>query len=96
MIVKSSQFVIFFHMTRVKIKIFSDFPSNCDVMQVFNFCILYAKYYIYMQRLFNTNTLDLYTCLNQLKQSLKTEENICKTCNKKEKILKYNSIYENL
>ncbi len=42
-------------------------------MQVLNFCILYAKYYIYIQHLFNNNTLDLYlyTCLNQLKQALK-------------------------
>ncbi len=47
-------------------------------MQVLNFCILYAKYYIYIQRLFINNTLDLYTCLNQLKQALKIEENICK------------------
>ncbi len=68
------------------------FPSNSDVMQVLNFCILYAKYYIYIQRLFNNNTLDL----NQLKQALKTEENICKNNNNKEKFLKYNFIYDNL
>ncbi len=52
------------------------FPPNSDVMQVLNFCMLYAKYYIYVQRLFNNNTLDLYTCLNQLKQALKIERNI--------------------
>ncbi len=46
------------------------FPSNSDVMQVLHFCILYAKYYIYIQR-FNNNTLDLYDCLNQLKQFLR-------------------------
>ncbi len=34
-------------------------------MQVLNICILYAKYYIYIQRLFNNNTLDLYDCLTQ-------------------------------
>ncbi len=72
------------------------FPSNIDVMQVLNFCILYAKYYIYMQLLFNNDTFDLYTCLNQLKQALKTEENICKKNNMKEIYLKYNFIYENL
>ncbi len=72
------------------------FPSNSDVMQVLKFCILYAKYYIYIQRLFINNTLDLYTCLNQLKQAMKTEENICKTNNKKEKFLKYYFIYKNL
>ncbi len=35
------------------------FPSDSDIMQVPNFCILYAKYYIYIQCLFNNNTLDL-------------------------------------
>ncbi len=65
-------------------------------MQVLSFCILHAKYYIYIQRLFNNNTLDLYTCLNQLKQALETEENICNKNNKREKFLKYNFIYENL
>ncbi len=65
-------------------------------MQVLNFCILYAKYYIYIQRLFNNNTLDLYTWLNQIKQVLKTDENIFKKNNNKKKPRKYNFIYENL
>ncbi len=72
------------------------FPSNSDVMQVLNVCILYAKYYINIQCLLNNNTFDFYACLNQLKQALTTEENICKTNNKKEKFLKYNFIYHNL
>ncbi len=45
------------------------FRSNSDVMQVLNFCILQAKYYIYIQCFFNNKILDLYTCLNQLKQA---------------------------
>ncbi len=59
------------------------FPQNNDVMHVLNFCTLYAKYYIYIQRLFNNNTLDLYVCLAQLqlKQALKIEENICRKNN---------------
>ncbi len=69
------------------------FPSNNDVMQVLNVCILYAKYYIYIECIFNNNTLDLYTCLNQLKQDLKIEENICIKNNKKEKFLTYNFIW---
>ncbi len=40
-------------------------------MLVLKFCILYAKYYIYIQYLFNNNMLDLYACLIQLKQALK-------------------------
>ncbi len=54
-----------------------DFPINNDVMYVLNFCTLYAKYYIYIQWLFNNKTLDRYVCLTQLKQALKIEENIC-------------------
>ncbi len=72
------------------------FPPNSDVMQVLNFCILYTKYYIYIQRLFNNNKLDLYACLDQLKQASKTEENIGKTNNNKENFLKNNIVYENL
>ncbi len=42
-------------------------PSNKNVMQIFNICIFYTKYYIYLQCLFNKNDLDLYTCLAQVK-----------------------------
>ncbi len=42
-------------------------PLNTDAMQVLNFCILYTKYYICIQRLFNKNELDLYACLAQIK-----------------------------
>ncbi len=47
-----------------------------------NFRILYAKYYIYLQRLFNKNELDLYACLAQVKLALEIEYNICKNSNK--------------
>ncbi len=59
-----------------------DVPLNTDAMQVLNFCILYTKYYIYIQRLFNKNELDLYACLAQVKLSLEIECNICKNANK--------------
>ncbi len=61
-------------------------------MQVLNFCILYAKYYVYIQHLFNNNTLDLYACLAQLKQALKREENICKKNKNKEKFFNFQFI----
>ncbi len=64
-------------------------------MQLLNFCVLYAKYYISIRCLFN-NTLKLHTCLTQLKQALKIEENIYIQNNKKEKLFKYNVIYDNL
>ena len=65
-------------------------------MHVLNFCTLCAKYYIYIQRLFNNNTLDLYVCLTQLKQALKIEENICRKNNNEEIIFKFHFIYEKL
>ncbi len=45
-------------------------------MQALSFGVLYVKYYIYIQHLFNNNTLDLYACLTQLKQALIIEEHI--------------------
>ncbi len=72
------------------------FPPNSDVMQVLDFCILYVKYYIYIQHFFNDNTLDLFACLIQLKQALKIEEHICIKNNNEDKFLKYHFIYENL
>ncbi len=67
-----------------------------DVMYVLNFCILYAKYYIYIQCLFNNNTLDLYACLTQLQQALKVEENICIKDNIEEIFFKFHFIHEKL
>ncbi len=56
------------------------FPLKTDAMfQVLNFCILYTKYYTYIQHLFKNNDLDLYVCLKQLKQALDIEFNICKS-----------------
>ncbi len=65
-------------------------------MHVLNFFTLYAKYYIYIQRLFNNNTLDLYVCLTQLKQALKIEENICREQYNESNFFKFHFIYEKL
>ncbi len=46
------------------------FPNNTDAIQVLNLCTIYAKYYIYIQRLFTNNVLELYACLMQLKLAL--------------------------
>ncbi len=72
------------------------FPSDSDTMQVLNLCILFAKYYIYIQRLFNNNTLDLYDCLTQLKQALQIEENIFIKNKNEEKFFKFHFMYDNL
>ncbi len=34
------------------------FPGNSNDILTVNFCILYAKYYIYIQKLFNCNKND--------------------------------------
>ena len=72
------------------------FPGTTDIIHVLNFCILYTKYYIYIQRLYNNNKLDLYTCLIQLKDALKMEHNICIGQNKEKNFERFNIIYENI
>ncbi len=49
------------------------FPENADEMHVLNYCLLYTKYYIYIQRLFTNNELDLYACQTQIKLLLEIE-----------------------
>ncbi len=57
------------------------FPSNSDGIQVLTFCLLYTKYYIYIQRFFHGNKLNLYPHLPQFKFALEIEYNICKSTN---------------
>ncbi len=72
------------------------FSVDSDVIEVLNYCVLCAKYYIYMQRLYNNNKLDLFAYMSQLKYALKIESKICKSKNNEKKIAKYNFIYGNL
>ncbi len=62
---------------------------NTDAMQFLNFCMLYTKYYIYIQRLFNKNELDIYACLAQVKLTLEIEYTICKNSNKEKDVQKF-------
>ncbi len=66
------------------------------VIQVLNICLLYTKYYIYIQCLFHGNKLDFYACLTQLKFGLDIEYNICKSTNNENEFYKYKFIYDNL
>ncbi len=43
-----------------------------------NYCILYTKYYIFIQWLFNNNELDLYVCQTQVKLALNIDHSLCK------------------
>ncbi len=77
------------------------FPGDSDNTIVTNYCILYAKQYMYLEKL-----KDKYKCtifkvdfpgyLSHLKHVLKIEENICSTNNEKLQFDKFNIIYENL
>ncbi len=65
-------------------------------MSGINFCIIYIKYYIYIQRLFNNNLLDVYACKVLLKSVLEAEKDICARNGKTGTFGKYNFIYGNL
>ncbi len=53
------------------------FPGENKIFKVINFCILIAKYYIYIQKLINSNKIDFYNYLVQLKQKLQIENIVC-------------------
>ncbi len=70
-------------------------PKTKDKIHVTNYCIFYIKYYIYIQKLFNKNHLDVYSCQLQLKHAIEIEYEIC---NKNKTLVtfdKFNFIYNN-
>ncbi len=70
------------------------FPETSDDIFVLNQCILYTKYYISIQWLFNNNELDLNVCQTQVKLALKMELSIYKKRNEHQKFIKLSHIYE--
>ena len=70
--------------------------NNLDLLNVINFCILLAKYYIYVQKRSSKN-LDLYTYQIELKNRLELEAVCCiqQNCIEKFNIM-WNDILENL
>lgn len=64
------------------------------VREVLNYCVLYAKYDIYIEHLYN-NKLHLFACLSQLKFAMEMEYNICKNQNDEQKfaMYKFYSVY---
>jgi len=71
-------------------------PDTHEKTDVINFCIIYAKYYIYIQRLFNNNYLEVYACQVQIKAAIETEFQICKKNNTLNKFEKFKFLHENL
>ncbi len=54
-------------------------PKTKDKIHVINYCIFYIKYYIYIQKLFNKNHLDVHSCKMQLKQKKQNTRYVIKT-----------------
>jgi exonuclease III len=67
-----------------------------EKFQVLDYCILYTKYYIYIQRLYKNNLLDLHACLVQIKSALETEKEICIKNNNISNFDKYVFLYDNM
>ncbi len=56
----------------------SQIPTQNKKIHVLNNCILYTKYFIYIQRLLRNNSLDVYANLMQIKEALQIEFTIGK------------------
>ncbi len=76
-------------------------PGRSDDAIVINYCILYAKQYIYLEKRKenknqNTVNIDFLGYLSMLKYILKLEKSICIHNNQSIKFNKFNVIYDNL
>ncbi len=45
-------------------------PKTKDKVHVINYCIFYIKYYIYIQKLFDKNHIDVHSSQMQLKHAI--------------------------
>ncbi len=74
------------------------FPGHNDDAIAINYCILYAKHFIYRKKLNNQNmlTIDHLLYLSHLKYILKIEKNICIAKKQIAKFEKFDNIYDNL
>ncbi len=73
------------------------FLGRSDDTIVINYCILYAKHYIYLEnKNQNTFNIDFLGYLSKLKYILKIEKSICTHNNQSIKFNKLNFIYDNL
>ncbi len=61
------------HIDHLQDNILFGFVDSYSITDVLNYCILYAKYYIYIQRLFNQRKLDVYACLTLLRNAVTIE-----------------------
>jgi len=71
------------------------FPGSNMVIDIntLNFCVIHAKYYIYLQKMNKCNNIDFYNFLNYLKAILDAEKYICETQNQPSKFDRFKLIY---
>ena len=72
------------------------YPGSSDVETVLNFCVLFAKWFIYCKKLNERNDIDLYEYLVKLKERLHIEELLCLKNNNQSAFKKWVFLYEQL
>ena len=70
------------------------YSAQDDLHIVLNYCTLYAKYFIYKQRLYGNNAMYIQDFLNELKYNVQVEK-MC-TVKTPEKFYKFENIYNAL
>lgn len=53
------------------------YPGHSDLIAVLNYCVIVAKYFIYIEKMLGKNQMDFYKYLILLKQKLKMEKYAC-------------------
>ena len=73
------------------------FQAEGGSFKVLNYCVLMAKYYIYINRIHNNNSVDNYQYLVFLKSKLTIEKNVCSHYYENENSFEmFESLYEQL
>lgn len=72
------------------------YPGEDNMITVLNYCVILAKYYIYIKKLKDTNNLDLYEFLVMLKGKLLLEKTICIENDRVLDFEKWKIVYDNL
>ncbi len=72
------------------------FPGNTNNIIIMNYCIIYAKHFIYQKKINNDNNIDFLSYLSLLKRHSIIEREICIAQRQEHKFIKFNPVLENL
>ncbi len=72
------------------------FNGNTNNIIIINYCIIYAKHFIYEKKINNDNNIDFLSYLSLLKRQLLIEREICIAQSQEHKFIKFNPVLENL